>query len=67
MLFEEFDEAALHATTRDERHLGLIARLAPKSALAVPLIARARTIGALTLAWSESGRRYTESEVVLAT
>jgi signal transduction histidine kinase/GAF domain-containing protein len=67
VLFEEFDEAALHATTRDERHLDLIARLAPKSALAVPLIARARKIGALTLAWSESGRRYTESEIVLAT
>ena len=67
VLFEEFDEAALHATTRDERHLDLIARLAPKSALAVPLIARARTIGALTLAWSESGRRYTEAEIVLAT
>ena len=33
----------------------------------MPLIARARTIGALTLAWSESGRRYTESEIVLAT
>ena len=33
----------------------------------MPLIARARTIGALTLAWSESGRRYTEAEIVLAT
>jgi PAS domain S-box-containing protein len=33
----------------------------------VPLIARARTIGALTLAWSESGRRYTEPEIVLVT
>src|SRR3954447_24412534 len=53
VVFEEFDQAALRATTRDERHLDLIARLDPKSALAVPLIARARTIGALTLAWSE--------------
>jgi signal transduction histidine kinase len=67
VVFEEFDQAALHATTRDERHLGLIARLDPKSALAVPLIARARTIGALTLVWSESGRRYTDAEIVLAT
>ena len=33
----------------------------------MPLVARARTIGALTLAWSESGRRYTEAEIVLAT
>ena len=37
VLFEEFEAAALHATTRDERHHDLIARLDPKSALAVPL------------------------------
>jgi len=67
VVFEEFDQAALRATTRDERHVDLIARLDPKSVLAVPLIARARTIGALTLAWSESGRRYTEAEIVLGT
>jgi PAS domain S-box-containing protein len=41
-------------------------QLDPKSAIAVPLIARSRTIGALTLAWSESGRRYGEAEIVLA-
>ena len=57
-LFEDFGPAELDATTRDERHHDLIARLDPKSAVAVPLIARARTIGALTLAYSESGRRY---------
>jgi signal transduction histidine kinase len=66
-LFEDFGPAELDATTRDERHHELIARLDPKSAVAVPLIARARTIGALTLAFSESGRRYDEPEIVLAT
>jgi signal transduction histidine kinase/GAF domain-containing protein len=67
VVFEEFGPDELQATTRDERHLELIRQLDPKSALAVPLIARARTIGALTLAWSESGRRYSEAEIVLAT
>jgi len=66
-LFEEFGPAELDATTRDERHHDLIARLDPKSAVAIPLVARARTIGALTLAFSESGRRYGEAEIVLAT
>ena len=66
-LFEDFGPAELDATTRDERHHDLIARLDPKSAVAVPLIARARTIGALTLAYSESGRRYGQPEIVLAT
>jgi signal transduction histidine kinase len=67
VLFEEFGNAELHATTRDDHHLELIKRLDPRSALAVPLVARARTIGAMTLAWSESDRRYTEPEIVLAT
>ena len=67
VLFEEFGKAELHATTRDDHHLELIKRLDPRSALAVPLVARARTIGAITLAWSESDRRYTEPEIVLAT
>src|SRR5262249_49124581 len=65
-VFPEFDPESLAATTRDERHFELMTQLDPRSAIAVPLIARARTLGALTLACSESGRRYTENEIVLA-
>jgi PAS domain S-box-containing protein len=65
-LFPDFDEAALRSTTRDARHLELIRKLDPRSAVAIPLNARARTIGALTLAMSESGRSYGEAEIVLA-
>jgi PAS domain S-box-containing protein len=65
-LFPEFDPEILRSTTRDERHFELMTQLAPRSAVAVPLVARARTIGALTLAWSESNRLYREPEVVLA-
>jgi PAS domain S-box-containing protein len=66
-LFPEFDAVSLKATTRDERHFELIRELAPRSAIAIPLNARARTIGALTLAMSESGRGYGDPEIVLAT
>jgi len=66
-LFAEFDTAALEATTRDRRHYELISQLDPKSVLAVPLVARARTIGALTLATSESDRRYGPDEIAIAT
>jgi signal transduction histidine kinase/putative methionine-R-sulfoxide reductase with GAF domain len=66
-LFPEFDPAALRRTTRDERHFELVSRLNPTCAVAVPLVARARIIGALTLAMSESGRRYSERDVPLAT
>ncbi|HEY7018034.1 MAG TPA: GAF domain-containing protein [Gaiellaceae bacterium] len=67
VVFAEFDKDALGATTRDERHVDLIARLDPRSVVAVPLLARARAIGALTLVHSESNRRYGEDEVVLVT
>ena len=66
-VFLDFDPDSLAATTRDEHHFELMTQLDPRSAIAVPLVARARTIGALTLAWSESGRRYGESEIALAT
>jgi len=66
VLFPEFDADSLRTTVRDERHLELMIELDPRSAVAVPLIARTRTIGTLTLAMSESGRRYGDAEVVLA-
>ena len=65
-LFPEFDAESLRSTVRDERHFELISELAPRSAVAVPLVARGRTLGALTLATSESGRAYAESDVALA-
>jgi signal transduction histidine kinase/GAF domain-containing protein len=67
VVFAEFDAESLAATTRDEHHYELMTQLGPRSSVAVPLVARARTLGALTLAWSESGRRYTDAEIVLAT
>jgi signal transduction histidine kinase/GAF domain-containing protein len=67
VVFEEFDPESLAATTRDERHYELMLQLDPRSTVAIPLVARARTLGALTLSWSESGRRYTEPQIVLAT
>ena len=64
-VFLEFDPDSLRSTTRDERHFELISRLEPTSTIAVPLVARNRIIGALTLALSESGRRYEERDVDL--
>ncbi len=66
VVFPEFDPESLRTTVRDERHLELMTRLDPRAAMAVPLIARTRIIGALTLAMSESGRRYGEAEIALA-
>jgi PAS domain S-box-containing protein len=57
-LFPAFDAESLRATVVDERHLELLEGLAPRTALAVPLVAHGATVGALTLAWSESERAY---------
>jgi signal transduction histidine kinase len=66
VVFREFDPESLASTVRDERHLELITKLAPRAAMAVPLVARGHTLGALTLSWSESEREYGEAEVALA-
>jgi PAS domain S-box-containing protein len=64
--FPEFTPESLRATTRDDHHFALMTKLDPRSAIAVPLVARGRTLGALTFAWSESGRRYDEIDIALA-
>jgi PAS domain S-box-containing protein len=64
--FPEFTPETLRATTRDDYHFGLMTRLDPRSAIAVPLVARDRTIGAITFAWSESRREYDGTDVALA-
>ena len=64
--FPDFTPESLRATTRDERHFELMQQLDPRSAIAVPLVARSRTLGALTFAWAESDRRYEGTDLALA-
>ena len=52
---------------RDERHLGLIRSLGLKSYICVPLVVSGNTLGVLTFATAESGRRYTDADLALAT
>jgi len=61
-----FTPESLRETTLDDRHFELMTELDPRSAMAVPLVAQGRVLGTLTFAWSESGRRYHESDTVLA-
>ena len=50
----------------DEEHLRLIRELGMVSGIVVPLAARGRTLGALTLIAAESGHRYSEDDLALA-
>jgi PAS domain S-box-containing protein len=67
VIFHEFTEESLVGTTRDDYHLELMRKLNPNSALAVPLVARGHTVGALTFAWSSSDRFYSEQDLALTT
>ena len=64
--YPEITAEQLARAAHDEEHLRLLSELGLKSGLSVPLIARGRTVGVLTLISSESGRRYTPEDVDLA-
>jgi signal transduction histidine kinase/CheY-like chemotaxis protein len=52
---------------RDDEHLRLIRSLGLKSYICVPLVVAGNPLGALTFATAESGRRYTETDLAMAT
>ncbi|MBA3767113.1 MAG: PAS domain S-box protein, partial [Acidobacteria bacterium] len=62
----EISEWMLTAAARDEEHLRLIRELGLKSYMVVPLIARGRTLGAITFVTAESDRHYTETDLSFA-
>src|SRR5205085_521372 len=66
VFYGDFTPESLRATTRDDHHFELIQALDPQAAIAVPLIARGHTVGAVTLAFAESRRTYEPADVELA-
>jgi PAS domain S-box-containing protein len=60
------DEAQVAAAARDADHLTLLRALQLRSAITVPMIARGRTLGVITLVAAESGRRYTPGDLMVA-
>jgi signal transduction histidine kinase len=59
-------EAVPWLIARGEDHGQLVRELGVRSLISVPLLARERTIGALTLIAAESGRRYGPNDLALA-
>lgn len=62
----DITDAMLEASTTDREQLALARQLGLKSAMIVPIVARDRTLGAMTLVWAESGRRYSRDDLALA-
>jgi len=64
--YPEITDEMLAATARDEEHLRLLREIGFTSVMLVPMIARGRTLGVITLVSAESGRRYEEDDLRLA-
>jgi PAS domain S-box-containing protein len=65
-LYPEVTDATLEAVAQDPEHLDLLREIGFTSVIIVPMVARERTLGAVTLVSAESGRRYGESDLGLA-
>ena len=62
----EITDEMLVRSARDDAHLQMMRALKLGSYIGVPLVARGRVLGILTLIYAESGRRYLPADVSLA-
>ena len=65
-LFPRLARDWLEATAADDTHLKVLEQAGFVSEIIVPLSARGRTLGAMSLATAESGRRYDRNDLVVA-
>jgi PAS domain S-box-containing protein len=65
-VYEEIPDVLLREAAVDAEHHRLLSDLQVRSAMVVPMIARGRTIGALSLATGPSGRRFDPEDLELA-
>jgi signal transduction histidine kinase len=65
-LVREVTEGRLPATTRDAQHQEIVQGLGARSLMRVPLLARGRTLGVISLISTDASRRYTATDLALA-
>jgi signal transduction histidine kinase len=65
-IYSDITDEMLVAGAIDDEHLRMTRELGLRSAMIVPLSARGRTFGVLTLVSAESRRRYTKDDLELA-
>jgi signal transduction histidine kinase len=66
MFLPDVTDAMLAAGAQNEAHLAMLRELHFRSIIVVPLVARDRVLGAITLVMAESERRFTPSDLALA-
>jgi PAS domain S-box-containing protein len=65
-LVPEIPKSLIEEVAHDAEHREILRRLGLKSYMIVPLVARGRTLGAISLVSAESGRRYGRAELEFA-
>ncbi|MGH3145048.1 MAG: PAS domain S-box protein [Rubrobacter sp.] len=66
VLVGEFSEPILRGRALSAEHFEVLLELGPRSAISVPLLARGRILGAITLVSSSPERLYDEEDLLLA-
>ena len=64
-VFTDIPDEVLRLSAKDPEHLEILRKLNLRSGIVVPLLARGRTIGAMTLITDRSARRFTEQHLAL--
>lgn len=64
-LIEDIPAQLVDASARNAEHLELLRQLGLRSSICVPLSARGRVLGTITIATAESGRRYSSEDLAL--
>jgi PAS domain S-box-containing protein len=65
-LYPDISPEMVEAVAVDEAHRELLRQLQLKSVMIVPMVARGRTLGTISIVAAESGRSYDESDLALA-
>lgn len=65
-LHSDINPDSIERAALDAEHLLILRALDIRSYMCVPLVARERTVGAISFTFSDSGRRYTEDDLKLA-
>ncbi len=65
-LYQDIPEPLLAASARDGDHLRALRELGLSSAMVVPVVARGRTLGAITFVSAKAGRRYGAADLQMA-
>ena len=65
-MMSEIPPELIETAARDEEHREILGKLGLRSYMVVPLLARGRTLGAISLISAESGRRYGEPDLEFA-